>query len=108
MPHRVERNRASRSPRWIDASVRSRTHAGIGAVISNISDAGCRIEAAAEFAVGEAVEIVVPRLGSISAVIRWSEAGQSGAAFIPGSDSWLIPDPCPVAASQEASIRRCG
>jgi hypothetical protein len=107
MLQRAERERASRSPRWIDASVRSRTHPRIEAVISNISDGGCRIEAAAEFAVGEAVEIMVPRLGSISAIIRWSEAGHSGAAFVPGSDSWLVADPGRLASSQvrDAAVR---
>ena len=93
MSQRTRRERASRSLRWIDARVRSRHQPEVLAVISNISEAGCCIEAATEFETGEQVEIIVPRLGSISATVKWSEAGHSGAVFLVGSDRWLVPDP---------------
>jgi hypothetical protein len=84
--------RASRSPRWIDARVRSKRQPEFSAVISNISETGCCIESAVTFEIGELVEILVPRLGSIVAAVKWSDSGHSGAAFIAGSDEWLIPD----------------
>jgi len=93
MSHRRERERPSRTQRWIDARVRSKHQPEVSAIISNISEAGCCIEAPAEFQAGEQVEIVVPRLGSISATVKWSEAGHSGAVFLAGSGQWLIPDP---------------
>ena len=88
-----KRERPSRSHRWLDARVRSRLKPEVPAIISNISEAGCCIEAAAEFEAGEQIEILVPRLGSITATVRWSNAGHSGAAFVAGSDQWLVPDP---------------
>ena len=102
MKHIIERERPSRSARWIDARVRSRGQPEIPAVISNISEAGCRIESAVAFEAGEPIEILVPRLGSVSAVIKWSEAGHSGAAFVPDSDHWLHPDPDAVAQGRPA------
>ena len=92
MSNPTKYNRASRSNRWLDARVRSRRRPEVPAIISNISEAGCCIEAAAEYEAGEPIEIVVPRLGSISATVKWSEAGHSGAAFVVGSDRWLVPD----------------
>jgi len=89
----TQRKRPSRSPRWIDARVRSKHRPEVSAIISNISDAGCCIEAAAQFREGERVDIMVPRLGSISATVKWSQAGHSGAVFLAGSDQWLMPDP---------------
>jgi hypothetical protein len=93
MSNPTKHKRASRSVRWLDARVRSRRRPEVSAIISNISEAGCCIEAAAEYEAGEPIEIVVPRLGSISATVKWSEAGHSGAAFVVGSDRWLVPDP---------------
>lgn len=84
--------RAGRSQRWIDATVHSNQRE-ISAIISNISQAGCCIESAASFKLGELVEIVVPRLGSICGHIRWSQGYHAGAEFILGSDNWLVPDP---------------
>jgi hypothetical protein len=92
MSNLTKRSRASRSNRWLDARVRSRRRPEVPAIISNISEAGCCIEAAAEYEPGEPIEIVVPRLGSISATVKWSEAGHSGAAFVVGSDRWLVLD----------------
>jgi hypothetical protein len=88
-----QQERAGRSPRWIDASVRSKRQPEVGATISNISNSGCRIESSAQFRSGELIDIVVPRLGSISAHIRWSQGRLSGAEFVAGSESWLNPDP---------------
>jgi len=93
MPNPAQSQRPSRSHRWIDARVRSKHRPEVPAIISNISEAGCCIEAAAQFKKGEQVDIMVPRLGSISATVRWSQAGHSGAVFLAGSDEWLIPDP---------------
>lgn len=88
-----KQERAGRSQRWIDATVRSKRQREISAIISNISQAGCCIESAATFEVGERVEILVPRLGSIFGHIRWSQGSNAGAEFILGSDDWLVPDP---------------
>ena len=93
MSQQAKRDRASRSHRWIDARVRSRHQPEVPAIISNISEAGCCIEASAGFEAGEEVEIVVPRLGSIAAMVRWSHSGHSGAVFVIGSGRWLVPDP---------------
>ena len=88
----IERKRATRSLRWLDARVRSRRRPEVSAVISNLSEAGCCIEAAADFERDEHIEIVVPRLGSISATVKWCAAGHSGAAFVVGSERWLVRD----------------
>jgi hypothetical protein len=102
MPNPTQRQRPSVSHRWIDARVRSKHRPDVPAIISNISEAGCCIEAAAQFREGEQVDIMVPRLGSISATVRWSQAGHSGAVFLAGSDQRLIPDP--EAAKYQSNI----
>jgi hypothetical protein len=99
-----EEKRASRSHRWLDARVRSRRRAEVEAIISNISEAGCCIEAAGDFHKGEQIEIVVPRLGSISATVKWSEAGHSGAAFVVGSERWFAPDPDAARYGAKAAV----
>jgi hypothetical protein len=93
MRHLNEHERPSRSVRWLDARVRSKLKPEVAAIICNISEAGCCIQAATHFEAGEKVEILVPRLGSIAATIKWSDAGHSGAAFVAGSQEWLSPDP---------------
>ena len=96
--------RESRSVRWIDAQIRSKRCAAVSAVISNISNSGCCIRSPTPLEVGEAVEIIVPRLGSISAHIRWQHGKHAGAEFVAGSDSWLMPDPELMAMQIGAAI----
>jgi hypothetical protein len=103
MQEQRKRIRESRSMRWIDAQVRSE-HREINAVISNISTAGCCIRSKARLDVGDLVEIVVPRLGSMTAHIRWRRGKKSGAEFVPGSDRWLVPDPELLAMEIAAAI----
>jgi len=104
MRKRRNRDRESRSIRWIDAQIRSKRSAAVSAVISNISNSGCCIRSSFTFELGERVEIMVPRLGSMSAHIRWQHGKHAGAQFIVGSDSWLMPDPELMAMQVGAAI----
>ena len=82
------RPRESRTTTWVKARVANESRSGICAVITNVSNCGCRLKAKEPFEVGEVVRLFVPGLGAVSAKIRWSGDGQAGAEFIAGSDSW--------------------
>ena len=82
------RQRESRTTTWVKATVANESGKDICAVITNVSNCGCRLKAEQSFEVGEVVRLVVPGLGALSAKIRWSDRGQAGAEFIAGSDDW--------------------
>lgn len=50
--------------------------------VSNLSYDGCEVVSAERFRIGERVKLNLPRLGRISAEIRWSAEGRAGALFI--------------------------
>jgi hypothetical protein len=52
----------------------------------NLSGEGCRMEAMAEFRVGERLSIAIPRMGQVKAQVRWCEPGRAGAKFLVESD----------------------
>lgn len=81
------------SARWVDARLRSSRHVAAPAIIGDISNSSCKIQTGANLAIGELIEIMVPRLGSMRANVRWKKGKQFGADFIAGSDSWAVPDP---------------
>ena len=52
----------------------------------NLSGEGCRMEAHAEFHVGERLQIAIPRMGRIKVQVRWCAPGSVGAKFVVESD----------------------
>ena len=50
-------------------------------LIEDISQKGVRILCGIELSVGSAVEMHIPRLASISAIVRWSNTGITGLSF---------------------------
>lgn len=54
--------------------------------LTNFSDNGCRIEADEDFLIGERVRIAMPRMGNVSAQVRWALQGSAGAQFLAESD----------------------
>jgi hypothetical protein len=54
--------------------------------LTNFSDDGCRIEAKADFRIGERLQIAIPRMGHVKAQVRWALAGEAGAKFLAESD----------------------
>ena len=54
--------------------------------ISNFSDEGCRIEAEADFRIGERLSIAIPRMGYVKVQVRWCLSGAAGAKFLIESD----------------------
>lgn len=52
-------------------------------ILANMSYEGCLLRAGLDFAVGEKIRLVLPRMGEIKALIRWTTAdGKAGASFI--------------------------
>jgi hypothetical protein len=54
--------------------------------LTNFSDNGCRIEAEADFRIGERLQIAIPRMGHVKAQVRWALTGSAGAKFLAESD----------------------
>jgi hypothetical protein len=54
----------------------------IPAKISNFSDLGCRVQAPEPFRIGERLQIAVPRIGNLTAQVRWSLPGAAGTRFL--------------------------
>jgi hypothetical protein len=69
------------------------------AVITNISNRGCRIRTSETLVVGEVIVLDLPRLGTLSAEVRWSKLGSVGLCFIMGTEAWR---PSPREAQREA------
>ena len=56
--------------------------------VSDLSLDGCCLTG--QFRIGEEIEVVIPRIGKLSAQIRWAVMGRAGARFkssVPGADS---------------------
>ena len=88
--HEAWIQRECRGPTSLAAFVSSATIAEHQGLITNVSTRGCKIEAPHRFKVGDLVVIRIPRLGRISALIRWVQAGRAGAEYISDSCSWEI------------------
>lgn len=81
--------RESRSPVWVQAILRRSDQPDLTTVIANVSNGGCRVRLNEALTTGEFVEVVVPRLGTLLATVRWSDARTSGLQFVFGSESCL-------------------
>jgi hypothetical protein len=76
---------------WIDRKERARSnvaatllrHDGSSepVMVTNLSDEGCRIETDRALAIGERLRIAIPRVGELTAQIRWTVNGSAGARF---------------------------
>jgi hypothetical protein len=71
----------------IDAVVHRGDGSAAPVKLTNLSDEGCRIEAKAEFRIGEQLQIAIPRVGHMSAQVRWALGCSAGARFAPDSES---------------------
>ena len=95
-------DRESRSPTLANVTVRQRAAADLPAVITNISNRGCHIKSGESLTPGELVEIVVPRLGSLLASVRWTSFNDSGLEFV--APSQQLPS-CPRGISPPSAPR---
>jgi hypothetical protein len=78
--------RKDRHPVAVDAVVHRTDGTKSPARLTNFSDDGCRIEADAEFRIGERLQIAIPRMGQVKAQVRWAAIGSAGARFVVESD----------------------
>jgi len=78
--------RKDRHPAAVDAVVHRTDGSKSPVQLTNFSDEGCRIEAKADFSIGERLQIAIPRMGHVKAQIRWALAGTAGAKFLAESD----------------------
>jgi hypothetical protein len=70
----------------VDAVVHRTDGSKSPARLTNFSDDGCRIEADADFRIGERLQIAIPRMGQVKAQVRWALVGSAGAKFVAESD----------------------
>ena len=78
--------RKERHPVAVEAVVHRTDGTKAPALLTNFSDDGCRIEADADFRVGERLQIAIPRMGHVKAQVRWTMVGSAGAKFLAESD----------------------
>ena len=78
--------RKDRHPVAVDAVVHRTDGSKLPARLSNFSDNGCRIEAEADFRIGERLQIAIPRMGHVKAQVRWALTGSAGAKFLAETD----------------------
>jgi hypothetical protein len=75
-------SRKDRNPVEIDAVVQRDDGSRAEVRLSDLTDEGCRIETDDHFRIGEQLQIAIPRLGQLSAQVRWSLPGSAGARFL--------------------------
>lgn len=80
--------RESRSTRRIEVFLRKQDGRELRTLVTNISNRGCRLNANGVLSVDELVQLKIPRVGSVTATIRWVSKDEAGVEFIPGSDFW--------------------
>ena len=78
--------RKDRNPVEIDAVVQRDDGSRAEVRLSDLTDEGCRIETDDHFRIGEQVQIAIPRLGQLSAQVRWALPGSAGARFLAESE----------------------
>jgi hypothetical protein len=66
----------------VDAVVHSEDGSTKPVRLTDISEEGCRIEADADFRIGQQVHIAIPDVGHVKAQIRWALMGSAGARFL--------------------------
>lgn len=74
--------RKDRNPVEIDAVVQRDDGSRAEVRLSDLTDEGCRIETDDHFRIGEQLQIAIPRLGQLSAQVRWAFPGSAGARFL--------------------------
>ena len=75
-------SRKDRNPVEIDAIVQRDDGSRAEVRLSDLTDEGCRIETDDHFRIGEQLQIAIPRLGQLSAQVRWALPGSAGARFL--------------------------
>jgi hypothetical protein len=78
--------RKDRNPVEIDAVVQRDDGSRAEVRLSDLTEDGCRIETDDHFRIGEQVQIAIPRLGQLSAQVRWALPGSAGARFLAESE----------------------
>jgi hypothetical protein len=78
--------RKDRHPVEIDAVVQRDDGSRAEVRLRDLTDEGCRIETDDHFRIGEQVQIAIPRLGQLSAQVRWALPGSAGARFLAESE----------------------
>ena len=78
--------RKDRHPVVVDAVVHRTDGSKLPVRLTNFSDDGCRIEAEADFRIGERLQIAIPRMGQVKAQVRWALTGNAGAKFLAETD----------------------
>jgi hypothetical protein len=78
--------RKDRNPVEIDAVVQRDDGSRAEVRLSDLTEEGCRIETDDHFRIGEQVQIAIPRLGQLSAQVRWALPGSAGARFLAESE----------------------
>jgi len=79
-------SRKDRNPVEIDAVVQRDDGSRAEVRLSDLTDEGCRIETHDHFRIGEQLQIAIPRLGQLSAQVRWALPGSAGARFLAESE----------------------
>jgi hypothetical protein len=79
-------SRKDRNPVEIDAIVQRDDGSRAEVRLSDLTDEGCRIETDDHFRIGEQLQIAIPRLGQLSAQVRWALPGSAGARFLAESE----------------------
>ena len=74
--------RQDRQPVEVDAVVHRADGSQSVALVSNISNEGCRLDASDAFRIGEMLTIAIPRIGRVKAQVRWALLGSAGTKFI--------------------------
>jgi hypothetical protein len=80
-----------REPGWTPRNDRRQVdlaalvHRGTGeplaAIVRDLTEQGCRLSAAETLRIGERIQIEIPRLGFLSAQVRWALGDEAGALF---------------------------
>jgi hypothetical protein len=78
--------RRDRHPVTLDAVVHRTDGSKLPVKLTNYSEEGCRIEAPEPFAIGERLQVAIPRMGKLKAQVRWAIAGSAGARFLVEAD----------------------
>jgi hypothetical protein len=78
--------RKDRHPVAVDAIVQRIDGSTSPVKVTNCTDEGCRLESDNDFAIGERLQIAIPRMGQVQAQIRWALPGSAGAKFLSEGD----------------------
>ena len=74
--------RAARVDTRINAQLIDSDGNHIDVVVLDLSREGCRLQSAADLAIGERIELDVPKQGKVRAQIRWALGNEAGAVFL--------------------------